>query len=262
MKNLLSRSATGLLILLLSLVVIFSRSRLLLFVGVLGVTTICLEEVFHAFYPYQATRYRYWGLALNLFANLAGYLSSLHLFLGVWAAALLLLFAASTFQPHKSLQHLMQVLFAVNYITLLFCFVYLFPRDKQTYLFLGILIAWGTDSCAYLIGSLFGKTHFTEISPHKTLEGCAGGVVGALVLCGLAQPFFSAISLPAMLLLAAIGSVVAQWGDVFASSLKRRSGIKDFSHILRSHGGFVDRFDSLIFTIPYLWIALVHYLLK
>lgn len=260
MKNFLSRLITGAGILVAILVIIFSESRLLLFLGTELITLICLEELFHAFYPHHLSRYWIWGQLLNFFANFSAYLFNIQLYLAVWTLAVVLLFILSIFQPHKSLQNLMQILFSVIYITFLFCFVYFFPRDRQDYLLFIILIAWGSDTFAYLVGSQLGRTPVTEISPNKTWEGCIGGVVGAILLCSLATLYFKDLSALTMVIVGAFGSVLAQLGDVFASSLKRRSGIKDFSHILRSHGGFLDRFDSVIFTIPYVWAVFVLYL--
>lgn len=260
MKNFLSRLLMGAGILLVILLIIFSKSRLLLFLGTEIITLICLEEIYYALDPDRTSPYHIWGQALNFFANFTAFLSNLSLYLGVWTLAILILFILSIFRPHDALKNLTEVLFASIYISFLFCFVYFFPKERQTYLLFIFFIAWGTDSFAYLVGSQIGRTPLTQISPHKTLEGSIGGMVGAIVLCGIGSFFYSDLRLMPMLLIGAFGSIIAQLGDVFASSLKRRTGIKDFSHILRSHGGFLDRFDSVIFTIPYLWIIFFFYL--
>ncbi|WP_019134352.1 phosphatidate cytidylyltransferase [Kallipyga massiliensis] len=260
MKNFLSRLAVGAGILLFILLMIFSANRLVLFIGMEIITFICLEEVFHALDPKRSSPFRIWGQVLNLFANVTAFLSNLYLYMAVWALAIVLLFILSIFRIQKGLKDIMEVLFSTIYISFLFCFVYFFPNDRQTYLFFIFLIAWGTDSFAYLVGSWIGRTPLTRISPHKTWEGSIGGMVGAMALCGIGSFFYQGLSLIPMLVIGAIGSIIAQLGDIFASSLKRKTGIKDFSHILRSHGGFLDRFDSVVFTIPYIWLIFVFYI--
>lgn len=122
-------------------------------------------------------------------------------------------------------------------------------------LFLPIVIAFGTDIFAFLAGSLFGgKKLCPTISPHKTVAGAAGGLIGAVgcaLLYGLLiQALGGTVHQGTMAVYACLGSVAAQLGDLTFSAVKRTCGIKDYSKLLPGHGGILDRFDSVLFTAP------------
>ncbi|MBR6258404.1 MAG: phosphatidate cytidylyltransferase [Lachnospiraceae bacterium] len=121
--------------------------------------------------------------------------------------------------------------------------------------------AWGSDTCAYFTGVIFGKHKITpRLSPKKSVEGCIGGVIGAGLLgliYGLILKHLGRIpaeSLWAYPLLGTCGSVVGQIGDLAASAIKRDFGIKDYGKVIPGHGGVMDRFDSVIFTAPLIYM--------
>jgi phosphatidate cytidylyltransferase len=123
-----------------------------------------------------------------------------------------------------------------------------------------VIIAFGaaviTDTFAYFCGRLFGKHKLIpKISPKKTVEGAIGGLVfgtGAVVLLGtLLQGGFHVSMNPLWYaLLGLILSALTQIGDLAASLVKRRLGIKDYGHIMGEHGGMMDRLDSVLFISP------------
>ena len=120
-------------------------------------------------------------------------------------------------------------------------------------LILVFVVSWVTDSCAYIVGSLFGKHKLIpEVSPKKTVEGAIGGIVCAtlaFLLYGLIIDLFIEkieVNYIALLVFAPVLSVVSQLGDLFASLLKRQHGVKDYGNIFPGHGGVMDRFDSIL----------------
>lgn len=116
------------------------------------------------------------------------------------------------------------------------------------------LVAWGTDTFAYFLGSYFGSKQLAPyISPKKSVEGAIGGLLGAIILAILYKLIFlKTASLGGTLLFAFMGSIVAQLGDLAASYIKRNYNIKDYGFILPGHGGIMDRFDSVtVVTILY-----------
>ena len=128
------------------------------------------------------------------------------------------------------------------------------------YAVLLIACMWINDTMAYIVGSLIGRTPLTKISPKKTWEGTIGGIVLCTATVGLL--FQYAIHLPdeARLnpyhyyLLPAIASIAGTLGDILESKLKRMAGVKDTGHIMPGHGGFLDRFDSLLLATPFVWL--------
>ena len=114
------------------------------------------------------------------------------------------------------------------------------------------VLAMSFDTGAYIFGSLFGKHKLApRISPKKTWEGVLGGI--ALSLLTLMLPPLYMISLQSRLkalIIVLICDIAALIGDLFVSILKRKSGIKDCGAVLPGHGGFLDRFDSILFVAP------------
>jgi phosphatidate cytidylyltransferase len=143
------------------------------------------------------------------------------------------------------------------YITIFFRFIfYTAQLDNNYVVWLIFIIAWSTDTFAYFTGLLFGKHKLAPIiSPKKTIEGAIGGIVG----CAVSTFIFSIIFIPEIavisILFGILGSVISQLGDLNASMIKRSNGIKDFGYIIPGHGGILDRFDSILFTAPYVYAA-------
>ncbi len=119
---------------------------------------------------------------------------------------------------------------------------------------------WINDTMAYIVGSLIGKTPFSKVSPKKTWEGTIGGAILAVVVIGflfplLADKFFYPFAQPKMwFVIAALGAIMGTIGDLFESKLKRMANVKDSGSVMPGHGGFLDRFDSLLFAAPAVWI--------
>ena len=115
-----------------------------------------------------------------------------------------------------------------------------------------LLTAFGTDIMAYFTGYFIGKHKLCpEISPKKTVEGAAGGVVGSVLLCLAFGYFFTeGTGMAHFAVLGALGGVISQFGDLTASVFKRMTGIKDYGKLIPGHGGVLDRIDSVLFTAP------------
>lgn len=125
-------------------------------------------------------------------------------------------------------------------------------RAANLALFLYLLIiVISTDIGAYFIGSKFGKHKLAPVlSPNKTIEGSIGGIVFALILTAIYLNFYSfTYSYGIMLGLSIILSITGQYGDLVASRLKRHFQVKDAGNIFPGHGGVLDRFDSVLFTL-------------
>lgn len=127
------------------------------------------------------------------------------------------------------------------------------------------VIAFSTDTFAYFVGSTFGKHKLIErVSPNKSVEGALGGTFFAIILTSVYFTLLNKYNYIydiniLVILLIMLASIAGQFGDLFASKIKRYSGIKDYAQILPGHGGILDRFDSLIFISPLVYI-LYHFI--
>lgn len=121
-------------------------------------------------------------------------------------------------------------------------------------LMIGILLMlWGNDSGAYFAGKLLGKRKlFERISPKKTWEGFFGGLVASLLVAYVCSIYFEELNTVKWLIVAVIISVTGTLGDLVESLFKRSISIKDSGSIIPGHGGFLDRFDGLLLSMPFI----------
>lgn len=181
-------------------------------------------------------------------------------------ASIMILFVRSVLSELKlNIIDIAITFFGICYIVLFLSFASIIrenlPNGKILIWFV-FFSAWGTDIFAYLIGRHFGKHKFTEISPNKSLEGCVGGIIGALVMILIYT--FACNKIFAMNFnylyagfIAILLSITSQIGDLSASSIKRYCDIKDYSNLIPGHGGMLDRIDSVIFILPFAYFLLM-----
>ena len=155
-------------------------------------------------------------------------------------------------------------LFGICYIVIFLMFIPILMGRENGKLLIWYIIfsAWGTDVFAYIIGKRFGKHKFSPVSPKKSIEGCIGGTLGALVFIIPYTIFLNThygMNID-YILISAIGiilSLIGQVGDFSASTIKRYVEIKDFSNLFPGHGGMLDRIDSVIFIAPFAYFLLM-----
>lgn len=117
-----------------------------------------------------------------------------------------------------------------------------------------IFLIWANDTGAYFVGSKFGKHKLAEaVSPNKTWEGFFGGLILS-TLVGLLVAKICDFDLVNWGIFGAAAGIFGTLGDLFESSLKRYTGVKDSGNIMPGHGGLLDRFDGFFFLIPIIWI--------
>lgn len=161
-------------------------------------------------------------------------------------------------------KHLLKTFLGLCYITLpvyLLIILAFYNGSYQSSFILAMLISvWVNDTMAYVTGSLFGKHKFFEkVSPKKTWEGVFGGFIFALLFAFVNYFLFGKISLLNWLVLAVIASIFAISGDLIESVIKRKHNIKDSGSFFPGHGGFLDRFDALLFVIPFYFLYLIYF---
>ena len=137
-------------------------------------------------------------------------------------------------------------------------------RGLGVFLILYVLFcAWFGDSGAYFVGTFLGKHKLCpEISPKKTVEGFIGGIITVGVVAAITGVIFDflvfddiRINYPVVIIVGMIASVFGVLGDLSASVIKREFGVKDFGNLFPGHGGVLDRFDSVLFVAPFIYIV-------
>lgn len=174
-----------------------------------------------------------------------------------------------TFPKYNATQ-VVEVVFAFIYVPVMLSFIGMtraLPDIGHKVVWMIWISAWGSDTCAYAVGMVTGKTignhkAFPVLSPKKSVEGCIGGIVGAALLGVLFGHFVMGSDYGTILMgiICGIGSIIAQCGDLAASAIKRNFQIKDYGHCIPGHGGILDRFDSIIFTAPCIYFLIYFFL--
>lgn len=123
-----------------------------------------------------------------------------------------------------------------------------------------IFTLWINDTMAYVVGSLIGKTPLSPISPKKTWEGTVGGIILAIVAISLIAYFTGRLPVVHAAVIAGLAAIAGTYGDLFESKLKRLAGVKDSGAIMPGHGGFLDRFDSLLFASTVVWFYAIWFI--
>lgn len=170
------------------------------------------------------------------------------------------LFLARMVRMDKPVTHTkLKSLLATIAISLFFAsFSYMITLEHgKEYFMMTVFVSAVSDVFQYFAGRRFGRAKMAPaVSPHKTVEGAFGGVVGAVAVALLFSALvFGAVGtkpiIPAVIIYAVLASEVGMVGDLSMSVIKRLNGVKDYSNLLPGHGGVLDRFDSQLLVAPY-----------
>ncbi|WP_103865680.1 phosphatidate cytidylyltransferase [Aquimarina sp. I32.4] len=158
------------------------------------------------------------------------------------------------FEKRKYLTTIFYLITSIIFATLLPNY----SGEYQPFIIAGaFLITWVNDTFAYLVGKNFGKHKLLErISPKKTVEGFIGGFIFSLIAGYLIAIFSDTLSITVWLIISIIMSIFGTLGDLIQSKFKRQAGAKDSGTIMPGHGGIYDRLDSIIFASPFLYAFL------
>lgn len=257
----LTRIISGAIGLVVFFVVMFSEKFVLA-----GATTIlsviALYEVLKAYGYHKHILFIITGILSSVTFTCLDYLKPEHMlallfvFLFIYAVLMLL--------KHEEIES--KDVFTILVLTLLIPFVFSSIayikriENGNIYVWFPFIAAWVTDTFAYFTGRFLGKHKLCEkISPKKTIEGAIGGLIGAVIgfvvfALSMEKSFNIEFNYVYLIILAITASILSQIGDLFASCIKRENRIKDFGNLMPGHGGVLDRFDSLLFTIPYILV--------
>lgn len=169
----------------------------------------------------------------------------------------MILLAYTVLSKNKfTFDHASFILFTTIYISMGFYFLNQTRAEGLNYILFVLFLIWATDTGAYFSGRAFGKKKlWPVISPNKTIEGAIGGIVSAVIVgivFHLIHPF--QFSMSTVVVVTILISIVGQIGDLVASAYKRHYEVKDSGNLLPGHGGILDRLDSLLFVVPFLYL--------
>ncbi len=239
-----------------------------------AVSLICGISVYEIFHVSGMIQHRGLKTAAVAFAVIAPWFNRMN---GGWVfiicMAYVLILAFIWFAWHETLSvekigavFLVSVLVSVSFSCLSYLRTAGAVRDSDGlfYVFLALLMAWMADTGAYFTGTFFGKHKLCpRISPKKTVEGLVGGIICSILFSLLAGFIYETcvlsgkalVSYGEIFVLALICAPLSVVGDLFASLIKRRCGVKDFGKVFPGHGGVMDRFDSLLFVLPVVYLS-------
>ena len=115
-----------------------------------------------------------------------------------------------------------------------------------------IFSIWINDTMAYIVGSIIGKTPLSKVSPKKTWEGTIGGIILATIVSFIYARYQD--DGMGIVIITLVAVIAGTFGDLLESKLKRLAGVKDSGNLMPGHGGFLDRFDSLLLATPFVWL--------
>jgi phosphatidate cytidylyltransferase len=257
----------------------YSVSTFLLLVFIINF--VCLFEYFSLIQKIPSLNYRFFdvvvgitiGVSLNLVMLIPVYKEDLFTYMFVILPVLVLMFFV--FQVFKreyyNLQPVAFSTLGLLYITLPLNLLIAMgaginfsngPVLNRDIIFGILVLIWVNDTMAYITGSLLGKKKLIEhISPKKTIAGTIGGMVFCIVAAVIIAKCFShRYTFTDWIVIGIIVAVFGTLGDLVESLLKRTAGVKDSGKIMPGHGGLLDRFDSFIFVIPFVFTYKLHFI--
>jgi len=183
--------------------------------------------------------------------------------------ALVLMMVADVFARKAEIKNIAISFFGFIYITISLSLFYamrgmflnsamsmFFPNIELMVPILVIATVWVNDTMAYIVGSFIGRTPISPISPKKTWEGTIAGIILSVVILSIVAGQYIPLATKYLYMITFVASVMGNLGDLFESKLKRLAGVKDSGSMMPGHGGFLDRFDSILFAGPFVWILL------
>jgi phosphatidate cytidylyltransferase len=263
LKELTKRTLSGI-VFVLVIILLLRTGGAGMFALILFTAIFALTEFYRLSYKAKFLPYRFAGTILGIlsislsYMVAAGFLPEKFLLIQV----LILVFPAIPalfYQPSVFYGSWLSTLTGLIYIVLplaLLPFIAFFKEEYNFEIILGVFILlWVYDSFAYLIGSWIGKNKiFPKISPKKSWEGAAGGLTFAIAGSLLLYNFFGILGIWDWFLLGIIIPVTGTIGDFIESGIKRNAGVKDSGSFMPGHGGVLDRFDSFLFSIPFVFL--------
>lgn len=253
--NLVNRAIGGGIILFL-LILITYLGKIPLALGVLIFSYIALHEMKDALAKIDLRLPTKLLYLINTLIMVAAFVNNSDLYIASLVVSVLVMMVYIIFNEKHSLYDGFATSFVLLYVS--FLMSHILRIGDINYVWLLYITAWGSDTFAYLVGSTIGRHKIDlirHISPNKTIEGSIGGIIGACVLNVIfVKEFHLGVGIYEVVIFTVLAAILSQIGDLIASYIKRKTGVKDFGHIIYGHGGILDRFDSMLFIAPVLYL--------
>lgn len=260
MSNLLKRIIVGLVGIPLILIVCYMEGLYYLFFSLI-ITALALREFFVLLENVNYTVYKYSVILISAIILLSQYFLSFDFVFFIYAAFLILTTLELIRKNGRNPLNPVMAIFGLIYIT--FPFILFGELNKISEMNLMILIfilIWTSDTTAYFGGKLLGRHKLSDISPGKTIEGSVTGFAFTVLISVSVHFLFpEKLLLKESVIIGLITGIFSQSGDLFESLLKRHCNSKDSSGLIPGHGGVLDRFDSLLFAAPAVYIYIRYF---
>ena len=268
MKELLVRTASGLVLVAVLLGCIFvspwAYAAMLLFIVIIGTFEMArLQQM-------KQSPYLLLGEICSVGAFTCAALVALQVIPQQWLVLEILLvmlpFLIALFSKTKDVKHVFAYIYGALFFLSLPAFLMLYFYREDLFgslagsglIILVFCLLWANDIFAYLTGKLLGKHKlFPRISPGKTIEGSIGGLVFTIIAMSVFAHYAEWLPIADGIGMAAIAVVFGTLGDLCESMLKRQAGVKDSGKLIPGHGGILDRFDSVMFSVPFIFVYLL-----
>ena len=233
------------------LLYIVNKGGILLSTSILIISLLGLLEIFHALECISIKPVYPIGIISTILIYISTLTATINLNL-IFSAILIFSLIIFLFSKNYNIQDIGLTFLSIVYIPFLLFHIYYL--EGTHYIWLVFIVAFGTDTFAYLIGNLFGKHKLYEkVSPNKSIEGAIGGIIGSVTLVLIFASIYNLYPLSGLIFISIIASIFSQIGDLVASKLKRIAKLKDYGKLMLGHGGIMDRFDSIIFAAPIIY---------
>jgi len=230
-------------------------------IAIAGVAIICISELFNSIFSTKHISFLLLSYTIPLFVILLSY-NMVDKYGSIFIFTIIILNAIFMLRYHKTVNVGTLTLFVsmslfISYVlNIAIIFRDMYGHEGILFTCIALGSAWFSDIGAYFTGYFWGKNKLSpHISPKKTIEGVIGGAVFNIIcsygLCiGISSIYNIDINIPLMLLVSTVASFIGVVGDLTASIIKRQHNVKDFGDVMPGHGGVMDRFDSVLFTVP------------
>lgn len=252
MNNLTKRILTGIVLIIVLFSAIWINKYTILLLSLIF-TNISIFELTNVLDKINFKANRILAYIFNSLFLLSAFMFNQMVVFPLFTLYLIILFVLLVLDENSNIEQLFSNIFVSVYLTFPYTFIIL--MNNKHWILYAFAISAFTDTFAYIFGLTIGRHKLLpKVSPKKTVEGSLGGIFGAVLFTFIFIEVFNYNHQILNYFAAIVISIVSQFGDLFASYIKRKADVKDYGTLLVGHGGILDRFDSLLLVAPLVYI--------